>query len=138
VGVVRGVAVRPPDGTEAMKETLRPVTAFGFERTLRVVIDSYILARKNGDLRQEFGGYAKIMGEMPWSWRNTSSEARVPRQQDPDVYRCGIPDACRARSIRMGRQAPAHVPIRFHNVKLNAGLTEKAFVPEANEMTEPN
>ncbi len=57
-----GPQFRSPDGAEARKVTLNPVSAFGFERTLRSLIDVYTLARNNGDLQQEFGQYAEVDG----------------------------------------------------------------------------
>ena len=134
-----GAQFRAPDGPDAMKVTVKPVTAFGFERTLHAQIDAYTLARKNGDLRQEFGGYAKVDG------RNTLVLVRYLPQKP------GYLGWKTLTYIDMKYLTPVVLEAygwddkhrltcryAFHNVKFNVGLTEKDFLPEANEMTEPH
>ncbi|MCK4276615.1 MAG: DUF1571 domain-containing protein [Phycisphaerae bacterium] len=51
-----------PDSKEALRNSLRPVSMFGFERGLQSLLKVYRLARDGGDLREEFGGFAEVMG----------------------------------------------------------------------------
>jgi len=56
-------ALYSPDSKEAMRNTLRPVNMFGFEQALEHLLDVYRLARSRGDLREEFNGFADVMGQ---------------------------------------------------------------------------
>ena len=62
LGVLVGTVARRPDSPEAMRNTLRPVNMFGFERMMKNLLNVYGQARKNGDLKQAFGGYAEVAG----------------------------------------------------------------------------
>jgi hypothetical protein len=139
LGALAGPQFRPPDGADAMKETLKPVTVFGFERTLRAQIDAYTRARKNGELRQEFGGYAKVDG------RNTLVLVRILPQKpgylgwktltyiDVEYLTPVMLEAhgWDDKHLLTSRYA-------FHNVKFNVGLTAEDFLPKANGMVEPH
>ena len=57
-----GTQKRPPDGKDAMKNTLRPVSMFGFKRGINSLLGVYRNAKKNGHLKQEFGGYVNVAG----------------------------------------------------------------------------
>lgn len=60
---LRGMVVsRDPAGEEVMKNTLNPVTRFGFQRGLDNLIEVYKEADKAGDLRIEFGGFTEVFG----------------------------------------------------------------------------
>jgi hypothetical protein len=62
LGSVVGTVTRQPDGADAMKNTLRPVSLFGFRRALDSLVEVYEQAEKADDLKTEFGGYADIFG----------------------------------------------------------------------------
>ncbi|MBN1554961.1 MAG: DUF1571 domain-containing protein [Phycisphaerae bacterium] len=53
--LVGGSVKRLPDGPDAMKSTLRPCTMFGFENSLKSLIDVYKKARQNGDSNEQWG-----------------------------------------------------------------------------------
>jgi len=53
---------RKPDGPDAMSSALRPVSLFGFQRGMESLLAVYRRAEIAGDLKQEFGDYAKIAG----------------------------------------------------------------------------
>ena len=53
---------RAPDGDEARKTTLKPVNCFGIERATKSLIEVYEQARAAGDLREEVGKDADVLG----------------------------------------------------------------------------
>jgi hypothetical protein len=53
--LVGGSVLRLPDGPDAMKNTLRPCTLFGFENSLTSLIEVYEAARKQGQCNEQFG-----------------------------------------------------------------------------------
>lgn len=58
-----GSVERAPDGPQAMQNTLRPVSMFGFGRGLESLIKVYSKAQTEGDLKTTFGGYAFVGGD---------------------------------------------------------------------------
>jgi len=57
-----GTQMRRPDGPDAMSNTLRPVTMFGFRKCLESLLDVYEAAESRGDADCSFLGYRKIGG----------------------------------------------------------------------------
>lgn len=60
--LVGGSVRRLPDGPDAMKNTLRPCTMFGFENSLESLIRVYNLARKNGECNEQWGYHDEKTG----------------------------------------------------------------------------
>ncbi len=59
-----GTVCRAPDGPDARKSTLRPVSMFGFKRILVSLIDVYAQAKQAGDLEESFGGVKDVAGRQ--------------------------------------------------------------------------
>jgi hypothetical protein len=59
---IAGTQLRLPDGEDAMKNTLRPCTQFGFENSLTSLIETYESARRAGQCEENYGGVADIHG----------------------------------------------------------------------------
>lgn len=57
-----GSVTRDPLDAEVMRSNLRPITGFGFERSLQNLIDTYRQAQDAGDLQFSFLGYADVTG----------------------------------------------------------------------------
>ena len=53
--LVGGAVPRLPDGPDAMRNTLRPCTEFGFRNSLESLIRVYKEARKNGESNEQWG-----------------------------------------------------------------------------------
>lgn len=130
-----GPQLRKPDDEEAMRNTLRPVSQFGFERNLVSLIEVYQQAKKNGDLKEEFGKYAKV-GD-----RNTLVLVRyLPPKHDYPAqktlvyidleYLVPVMVECYDWEQRLSARYV------FNNVKFNTGLTNDDFLPQANGMAE--
>ncbi len=57
-----GSVLRLPDGRDALKNTLRPCTYFGFQNGLKSLIQVYEQAREHGDSTEKFGGFTEVAG----------------------------------------------------------------------------
>ncbi len=53
---------RKPAGADAMKNTLNPITMFGFKNGLQNLIGIYKIARKRGECTEKFAGMAQVNG----------------------------------------------------------------------------
>ncbi|MCD4825777.1 MAG: DUF1571 domain-containing protein [Phycisphaerae bacterium] len=61
-GFTGGSVKRLPDGDDAKKSTLRPCTMFGFENSLKSLLDVYKLARQRGECVERMKGFSKVDG----------------------------------------------------------------------------
>lgn len=135
------VAVRQPDGEEAMKNTLRPVNLFGFGRGMQSLLDIYRLAASNGDLRIEFGGYGKT---------NNSDKRTVVQlirylPNKPEYHTAAaktnifIDIEHMVPLIIEGYDWEGRLTSRYEysDVKFNVGLTDADFTPSANGIKDP-
>ena len=132
IGTVR----RPPDGQDARRQSLRTVNQFGMRRSLQSLIDVYAKAAQAGDLGMAFGGYRVVDG------RDTILLIRdLPEKGD-------YPAARTLTYIDLAYLVPICVEAFdaneelnsryvFSNLRFNVGLTEDAFLPEANGMQPP-
>jgi hypothetical protein len=135
---IAGTVTRRPDDQDAMNNTLRPVNMFGFERNLMSLLTIYRQAQKNGDLKQEFAGYAKV--------NDRPALTLVRYLPDKPEY------ASAASKTLIFIDAEYLVPIRiegydwsdkqtslyeFRDVKFNLGLSDESFLPENNDMKPP-
>jgi hypothetical protein len=131
-----GTQKRPPDGKDAMKNTLRPVSLFGFKRGINSLLDVYRQAAKKGHLKQEFGGYVKIAG------RDAIVLVRyLPPKEDYPAKRTEVCiDLETLVPIRIqgfdwdGQCTSRYV---YKDVKFNVGLDKAEFTPKANEIADP-
>jgi hypothetical protein len=133
-----GPQFRPPDGPEAMKNTLRPVSRFGFERGLSSLIEVYKDAARKGDVQKLEYGYAQVGG------RNTLLLSRyLPCKPDYPAWKTKTYidlEYLTPIMVESYGWDEKHLLISrylFKNVKFNVGLTSEDFLPEANEMVEP-
>ena len=120
-------ALRKPDGPDAMKSTLRPVSRFGFRRSIQSLIDVYELAASRGELREEVAGYAELDGR-----KTLVLHRYLPERPD-------YPAALTKIYIDVDYQVPVMVEgygwadeeficrYRFSDLKFNLGLADKDF-----------
>jgi len=131
-----GTQKRPPDGKDAMKNTLRPVSMFGFKRSMISLLEVYRQAAAKGHLKQEFGGYVNVAG------RDAIVLNRyLPAKED---YPAHLTEICldletlvpvRIRGFDWdGRCTSRYV---YKDVKFNVGLSDEDFTPKANDMAAP-
>jgi hypothetical protein len=132
-----GSVLRVPTSPEVMKETLRPVTQFGFANAMEDLLKVYRKAEKNGDLKQSYTGLKRVDGR-----KCLVLERILPEKRE------GYP----AKKTLICIDAEWMVPTRisaynwsdefvsrytYTNVKFNAGLTANDFTPEANGIKAP-
>lgn len=135
--LLRGMTVkRDPWGQDVQKQTLRPVTGFGFQRAMEGLIETYQQAREKGELETGFDGYARIddrrclvlVRELP-----DKPEYPAPRTVIYIDTERLVPMGIRAFEADDTLQA-SYI---YENVELNPGLTDQDFTPEANDMAKP-
>jgi hypothetical protein len=133
-----GPQFRPPGGADALKSSLKPITAFGIERTTRSLIDVYTLAQKNGDLRQEFGGYAKVDGRNALVLvRYLPCKPEYPGWKTLTYIDLEYIEPIMLETYGWDDEHLLSCRYVFRNTKFNVGLTKEDFLPQANEMIEP-
>ncbi len=129
VGIVR----RVPDSRDVMANTLKPITAFGFKKTIENLLKTYELAASRHEGTNSFVGYAIIDGRKVLVLRRSLP----PRKDYP------------ARTTTWYLDADYLVPVGveatdwnnnliysyfYKNIRFNVGLTQKDFTPQANGM----
>lgn len=138
-GLVGGQVLRDPTGKEVMESTLRPVTMFGFENSLKGLLEVYRTAKRRGDLVEEFGGFAKI-DDRPV----LVLVRRLPAAAN-------YPSAKTVTYIDMEYLVPVMVEgydwttpqpefmcrYIFKDIRFNVGLPDDRFTPQANDMDSP-
>jgi hypothetical protein len=131
-----GTVMRPPDGPEARRSTLRPINQFGFRRSMESLLKVYRKARSAGDLKEAFGGYAEVGG------REAIALVRyLPAKDDYPAARTVIfldleylvPIAVEGYDWD-GKLACRYV---YKDLAFNVGLTSSDFLPAANGMAPP-
>lgn len=128
-----GTVMRPPDGPEAMANTLKPVTQFGLKRMMENLLVVYEQAaqRKEGQIKfagyQEIGGVKVMALERELPARNDYPAKKTVWYFDPDhMVVLGVSgydwdDQLICTYI-------------YKDLKYNVPLTEADFTPEANQM----
>jgi len=136
--LVGGYVKRKPDGEDALKNTLRPVTMFGFKRGMENLLKVYKQAKEAGDLKEEFGGRFDLEG------RETIKLVRYLELNPQADYPCWKTD--------IYIDAKWLIPIRidgfdwerkqtsyyyYKDVNFGAGLTPDDFEPRACDIDAP-
>jgi hypothetical protein len=126
-----GSVFRKPDGADAMKNTLRPVSLFGFHRGMRELLKVYIAAREAGDLDARFGGFAEVAGR-----KTIVLERYLPPKDDYPAWKTLIhidPEYLVPICIE-GFDWDERLSSRYiyRDIRFDVNLTEDDFLPEAN------
>jgi hypothetical protein len=136
LGNIVGTVPRPPNGPEAMQNTLRPVNEFGFYRSLQNLLDVYRGAKARGDLKEEFGGYAEVDGRKSIVLvRHLPPDRDYPAKKTMTYIDLEYLLPICVKGYDWDDQ-PSSLYI-FKDVKFNMGLTPEQFTPEANGMKPP-
>ncbi len=132
LGALVGTVSRAPDGPDAMANTLRPVTLFGFSRLMENLLEVNELASSRGEGRFTFEGYStkdkKVM---------VLKRVLPPRKDYPAKTTIWYLDV--EHLVPIGMEASdwddqKMCRYSYSNVKFNVGLTEDEFTPKANGM----
>lgn len=131
LGGLVGTVQRKPDGPEAMANTLRPVTLFGFRRSTESMIHVYELARKNGDLKCEFKGFADVDGREALVLERTLPPKDAYPSNRTVIYvdKELLLPICVESYDWDGQLQSRYV---FKDLKINIGLKTADFTPAVN------
>ncbi len=126
-----GAVQRKPDGADAMRNTLRPVSLFGFRNGMRELVKVYIAARDAGDLTEKFGGFADVAGR-----KTIVLERYLPPRDDYPAWKTLVyidPEYLVPICIE-GYNWDEELSSRYvyQDVNFDAKLTDDDFLPEAN------
>ena len=146
-----GSVLRLPDGPDAMKNTLRPCTMFGFSNSLKSLIRVYELTRKNKEGTENFG-FADKKGNQVQFAKVGGRECLVLVRYLP--YRKEYPAKKTLVFIDLEWLVPLRVlgydwddrlscDYQFHNVDFDVTLRAEDFTPriqrdQSPQMTAPN
>lgn len=131
LGIV-GTVRRKPDSEQVMANTLRPISRFGFRRSMENLIDVYMGAAERGHLATRFAGRKRVAGrptivlerilsvpQPRYSGRRTLIYIDTERLLPICVEAWDWDNKLTYRYI-------------YSKVKLNVGLTSDDFTPDAN------
>ena len=138
-------AVRKPDGPDAMKSTLRPVNLFGFRRGTQSLLKVYRQAKKRGELKIAFGGYADVAGRKtivlvrylpPTDAYRVTAAPLTKTYIDVDYL---VPIMIEGTELEgRGRDDKGFLcRYVYEDLKFNRGLTDETFRPEAFGLVKP-
>jgi hypothetical protein len=129
-----GSVQKLPDGPDAMRNTLRPCTAFGFRKSLNSLLEVYRTAGEHNECVEKFIGYADVDGR-----ECVVIERVLPNK--PDLYP--------AWKTRLFIDTELLLPVRvigwdwndklvcdyrFTNITFDPELDESDFTPQANDI----
>ncbi len=139
-GLIRALlgeaVLRTPDGPDAMKNTRRPVTMFGFERGLDSLLEVYRKAKLAGDLKQSYEGTAEIDGRRTIVLKRYLPDGKGYPAKTTIVYidlEYLVPTGIEG----FGWKDEFTSRYVYRDVRFNVGLTEKDFLPASNGMKPP-
>jgi hypothetical protein len=124
---------RDPKSKDVMANTLRPVTMFGFRRSMESLLRVYELARSRNECEISFLGYFDVAGRKAMKLQRV-----LPARKDyPAKTTTGYLDV--DNLILLGLEATDWddqlvCSYFYENVELNVGLGEEDFTPTANGM----
>ncbi|MDP6546816.1 MAG: DUF1571 domain-containing protein [Phycisphaerae bacterium] len=131
-----GTQKRPPDGKDAMKNTLRPVSMFGFKRGMINLLKVYRHAAKKGHLKQEFGGTVNIAGrDAIVLVRYLPPKEQYPAKRTEICIDLETLVPIRIRGFDWDGQCTSRYV--YKDIKFNVGLDATNFTPKANDTADP-
>lgn len=140
-----GSVLRLPDGKDAMKNTLRPCTQFGFTNGIDSLIEVYELARQRGESEERFGTVDPDTGQ---TIRHAQVGGRdcvileriLPYREDVDypaartLVFIDIDRLLPLRVIGYDWQGRLSCNYEYHDVNFDVALSEQDFTPQANNI----
>lgn len=141
--IVGDSLLRLPDGPDAMKNTRRPVTKFGFEKNLQSLLDVYRTARENGDLKHEYAGAEEVNGRLCVVLVRYLPEKDIYPAHETTIWLDAerlLPMRIEGRSWKKTAKGQFVFQSRyeFSDVHLNPDLADDAFTPQAVGIAPPD
>lgn len=134
--VTGGAVLRDPVGQDAMANTLRPVTMFGFENMMVNMLDVYQMAAQGGQLQFSFLGYGDICGRkvlilqrvLPYTKEYAARAAKTTVWYLDVEYLVPLAVEFHDWTDQLVSK------YAYSDIKFNVGLGDKDFTPEANDI----
>ena len=132
LGTLVGTVKRAPDGPDAMANTRRPITLFGFKRLMESLLEVNELAVSRGEGKFTFEGYRTKAKKVM-----VLKRVLPPKKDYPAKTTIWYLDV--DHLVPIGLEASdwddqKTCRYSYSNVKFNVGLTENDFTPKANGM----
>ena len=132
LGALVGTVSRAPDGPDAMANTRRPVTLFGFKRLMESLLEVNELASSRGEGKYTFEGYCTEAKKVM-----VLKRVLPPKKDYPAKTTIWYFDV--DHLVPIGLEASDWDDQKicrysYSKVKFNTGLTDDEFTPKANGM----
>ncbi len=128
-----GTVQRDPTAPEVMANTLRPVTMFGFRRSMESLLKVYELATARGEATNRFRGYKEVGGRLAMVL-----ERKLPPRKDypakTTVWYLDVEHLVPLGLEGYGWNNELLCSYLYKDIQFNVGLGEEDFTPEANGM----
>lgn len=132
LGALVGTVSRAPDGPDAMANTLRPITLFGFKRLMESLLKVNELASSRGEGQFTFEGYRTKAKKVMVLKRVLPPKKDYPAQTTIWYLDVNYLVPIGLEAFDWDDQKMCRYS--YSNVKFNAGLTDDEFTPKANGM----
>lgn len=134
-----GTQIRDPLSEEAKASSINPITEFGITKMTQNLIGVYELAKKNGDLTEEFGGYFTLDGRkciMIIRLIKESSSQNYPANKTETYIDLEylVPVCVKGWNWKNKLSCTYH----YKNLKFDTDLTEIDFSTQKNDMKPVN
>lgn len=134
--VTGGAVLRDPAGKDAMANTLRPVSMFGFENAMTNLLDVYQIAAKRNELQTSFLGYGEICGRKVFILQRVLPYTKeyAARAAKTTVVYLDVEYLVPLALENHDWTDQLVSKYTYSDIKFNLGLGDKDFTPEANDI----
>lgn len=132
--VTGGAVLRDPSGKDAMANTLRPVTMFGFENMMGNLLDVYQIAAARHELQTSFLGYGEMCGRKVLILQRVLPYTKeyAARAGKTTVWYLDVEYLVPLAMETHDWTDQLVAKYSYADIKFNMGLSDKDFTPEAN------
>ena len=129
--LVGGSVLREPDGKDAMRETLRPCTMFGFKNSLENLLVVYRDARKRKEGSETFDGFCDVNGRKCFRIiRTLPKHDRYPAKKT--VVCLDVETLAPLSIVGYGWDDKISSNYEYRDLDMNVSLSDEHFTPKAN------
>jgi hypothetical protein len=134
--IVGGSILRLPDGPDARKASLRPVTVFGLENMIQNLLDVYREALRRGLCQMRYDGVATVGGRKCIVLRRILPPDMGYPAEVTEIF-LDVETLMPLRVVGYDLAGQLLVDYSFTDVQYNVGLMLADFVPQANGIDPP-
>lgn len=128
--------LRLPDGPDARRNSLRPVTKFGFQNALENLLEVYKKAIAAGDCKMQYDGATEVGGRKCIVLTRILPAGKGYPTKTTEIC-LDTETLLPLRIVGYDWDNSLLCNYEYHNVKLNPGLKAKDFTPKANGIAPP-